>query len=454
MENCNCHNEIILKGSGQLERYLEALDPSYVSIDGRSFEDLLVFAKKYADQIRFYDMPDSTVADINNPKASWAEFFKKDMAVIAASIATVDPDQIKSDYDNIGTQILANPSVDLYKALFNQIATLVIKIDHWYSIAIPENPLYTDVNLAINSSLSAQLKKAIAYEEGFIIVDTKTVLNIDYTKVLNQQEWGLNDPVDPEFDIYQGTTPEEKILSAVPYVDDIFHAFYSAISNIVNQATGYMNFALTQYPSHQPYMALFIAFLKLFNLAQQQMNGLTGRMLNYYYKDVLQLAPKPAVPDQVYIVFQLAQNVAEYDLPQGTSLSAGKDASGIDQVYQTEADFVINQATVTELKNIFIEKTPATAAEASKTINAIFANPIANSMDGNGKAFTVPNSKWLTFDNSAIANPAPKNICEYVDQQEAALNTKNTAEIGFAIASPQLVLQGGNRLIQLRNSKC
>ncbi|MDF2432439.1 MAG: hypothetical protein JWP44_2070 [Mucilaginibacter sp.] len=450
MENCNCHNEIILKGSGQLERYLKALDPSYVSIDGRSIEDLLVFATGYADQIRFYDMPDSTVADINNPKASWAGFFKRDMAVIAASIATVDLDQIKNDYDNIGNQILVNPNVDLYKALFNQIITLVNKIDQWYSVAIPGNPLHTDVNLAINSILNAQLKKAVAYEEGFIVVDSKTVLNIDYTKVLNQQEWGLNDPVDPEFDIYQGSTPEERILSAVPFVDDIFHAFYSAVSNIVNQSTSYINFALTQYPSHQPYMALFITFLKLFNLAQQQINGLTGRMLDFYYRDVLRLTEKPAVPDKVYVVFQLAQNVAQYDLPQGTPLSAGKDASGIDQVYKTEADFVINQATVKELKNIFIEKTPAAAAEPDKIITAIFANPVANSMDGNGKTFIVPNSKWLTFGNRAIRIPAPKNICEFIDQKEAELNAKNTAKIGFAIASPQLVLQGGNRLIQIK----
>ena len=62
MENCNCHNEIILEGSGQLERYLKALDPAYVSIDGRSIEDMLVFAAGYADQIAFYDMPETSTA--------------------------------------------------------------------------------------------------------------------------------------------------------------------------------------------------------------------------------------------------------------------------------------------------------------------------------------------------------------------------------------------------------
>ncbi|ASU33909.1 hypothetical protein [Mucilaginibacter xinganensis] len=447
MENCNCHNEIILKGSGQLERYLKALDPSYVSIDGRSMEDLLVFAAGYAEQIRFYDMPDSTVDDPN--KASWSEFFKRDMAVIAASIATVDLDRIKKEYDDTNSKILANPSNDLYASLFNQVAAIAIKIDQWYSQSIPENPLYTDINLAIKSSLSSELKKAIAYEEGFIVVDSKTILNIDYSKILNQDTWGLNDKIDPEFDIYEGITPEDKILNAVPYVDDVFHAFLGVITNIVEQSTSYIEFALTQYPAHQPYMALFIAFLKLFNVAQQQMNGLTGKMLDFYYRDVLHLAEKPSVPDKAFVVFELAKNVAEYDLAQGTALSAGKDVSGKEQVYKTENDFVVNQASVKELKNIFILKSPADADEAHKEIGVIYANPVANSKDGYGEKFTVPEPKWPTFGNSILSSQRVKNICEFISKKETELSAKNTAAIGFAVASPQLVLQGGNRLIKI-----
>ncbi|QEC77998.1 hypothetical protein [Mucilaginibacter ginsenosidivorax] len=449
MENCNCHTEIILKGSGQLERYLEALDPSYVSIDGRSFEDLLSFAAAYANQIRFYDMPGDEVNDTTPPaKVSWVEFFKRDMAVIAASVASVNLDKIRNDYENISEQILLDPSAELYADLLNQIVAIAAQIDQWYSAAIPQNPLHADIDLAVKSSLSAQLKKLIAYEEGFIVVDSKTVLNIDFSKLQNKDEWGLNAAVNPEFDIYLGTTPEARILNAVPYVDDIFQAFFGVINNIVDDAPGYLSFAITQYPAHQPYMALYIAFLQLFALAQEQMNGLTGRMLDFYYRDVLRLAPKSAVPDKVFVIFQLAQNVAEYDLPQGTSLSAGKDAAGLDQVYRTEADFVINQASVKELKNIFIQKTPVTADEAGKTVAAVYANPVANSMDGLGVKFTVPNSKWPTFGSGGAVQTAPKNICEYISQKQAALTPPNNTQIGFAIASPQLVLQGGTRLIK------
>ena len=56
MKNCNCHTEINTDGSGQAHRYLKALDPSYAPVDGRNIKELLVFAKKYAAQIRFYDI--------------------------------------------------------------------------------------------------------------------------------------------------------------------------------------------------------------------------------------------------------------------------------------------------------------------------------------------------------------------------------------------------------------
>src|SRR5689334_4829342 len=106
MKHCNCDTEINRDGSGQLQRYLKALDPSYAPIDGRSTEDLLVFAKKYAAQIRFYDIPESKINDNTpKPKISWREFFRRDMAVIAASIAVTDITGFKKEYDQVNERL-------------------------------------------------------------------------------------------------------------------------------------------------------------------------------------------------------------------------------------------------------------------------------------------------------------------------------------------------------------
>lgn len=450
---CGCHSEISRDGSGQLSRYLKALDPSFAPIDDRSIEDLLVFTKRYASQIRFYDIPGSHISEGEDPlKISWREFFRRDMAVIAASIAVVDLNQFRKDYDELRLKLEAHPSHNSFGNLFDPILGMLTKIDKWYSLAIPENPVYNDLHLAIESTLKEQAQKIMAYDKGFNYVDPGHPLHLDISNIENKNVWGIDgDGVNADISIYEGANPEEKIRHAALFVDDIFNSFYGFLTQLVQNSEAYMHFALEQYPSHQPHMALFIAFLKLFKLAQEQMNGLTGRLLDFYYKDVLHLQAKSSIPDKVHIVFELAKDVAEYDITQGTKLKAGKDAAGNEQIYTTNNDLVVNQAKVKELKNIFIETEAPGDLGATKKIQAIYARPVANSRDGFGEKFPVPNSKWPTFGRAGNVTGINKNLCNQIASLDE-LDRKDQAQVGFALASPQLVLQGGNRLITLQLS--
>ena len=453
MSNCHCHTTINRDGSGQLGRYLKALDPGYAPVDGRSFEDLLVFAKRYAAQIRFYDIPGSQVEDDTPPaQVSWREFFRRDMAVIAASIGTIDLAQIKKDYEENRAKLDLKPTGQTYANLFDPILGMLARLDRWYSLAIPQNPLYVDLNLAIQSNLQEQVKKMIAYEEGFKLVDAKNAFTLDFTPIENDDVWKVNDPVDADISIYEGATPEDKIRFAALFVDSIFLGFYGVMNELVESSESYLQYAMEQYPAHQPHMALFIAFLQLFRLAQDQMNTLTGRVLDFYYREVLQLTEKPAIPDRAFIVFELAKDVADYDLEPGTALDAGKDAWGKDQVYKTDGALVVNQAKVKELKTLFIEKLPLEVDEESKNIATLYARPVANSLDGYGTPFTDPYPKWSTFGKGSNHPGRAANICEALDIINDEINTRNETAIGFAIASPQLLLQGGNRLITLQSN--
>lgn len=443
--SCHCHTDIVRDGSGQLGRYLKALDPAYAPVDERSMEELLVFIKRYASQIRFYDIPESHPGGSTPPaKTSWREFFSRDMAVIAAGIALTDIAQIRKDFEETFRSLQQDPDADIYAALYSPVLGMVARIDRWYELAIPENPLYDTLTLAIQSQLKAQVQKITAYEEGFKLVDPGKTLNLDYSAIKNKTLWGLDEPVVADGTIYQGTDEAARIKHAALYVEDIFLSFHGFIQKLTDESSGYFALALEQYPAHQPHMALFIAFLKLFRLAQDQMNSITGRMLDFYYKDVLQLVEKDSIPDRVHIVFELAKDVAAYAIAPGTALLAGKDASGKEQVYKTETDLVVNQAKVKELKTIFIEKQ---VENEIAVIGSISAQPVANSLDGYGEKFTDPYPKWPTFGRRLNRNLDYKNICQAIDIVRNQLEWRNEAAIGFAIASPQLLLQGGNRLI-------
>ncbi|MEP6677629.1 MAG: hypothetical protein ABJA78_20885, partial [Ferruginibacter sp.] len=178
-----------------------------------------------------------------------------------------------------------------------------------------------------------------------------------------------------------------------------------------------------------PHFVLLLAFLKLFEFAKQDINALTKKHLDYYYKEILGLSPKPAVPDKVNVIFELAKQFSEYLLPEGTLLDAGKDDIGQPIKFKTNRDIVINKAKVTSIKTLFLEKT-----NTKGTIIQIA--PKADSLDGIGKPFD-DTPGWRPFGEA---------------QTEKADSEKNMipGSIGFAISSPILFLKEGIRSIALK----
>ena len=125
-----------------------------------------MFAKRYANQIRFYDIPESNIpGEADASKISWREFFRRDIAVITASIALTDIAQIKKDYEELRAKLEEQPFHNVFGDLFDPILGIATKIDGWYSLAIPENPLYADLHLAVISNLKEQMQKIVAQKD-------------------------------------------------------------------------------------------------------------------------------------------------------------------------------------------------------------------------------------------------------------------------------------------------
>ena len=180
----------------------------------------------------------------------------------------------------------------------------------------------------------------------------------------------------------------------------------------------------------EPHYALFIAFLELFGYAQKDINTFTKRHLDFYYQDVLKLIKKSADPDQVFVLFELAQTASGVLIPEGTGLVGGKDESGNPLVYQTERDVLISKAKTGFFKALYYNKA---------NDGRLYASPIANSKNGLGEEIDSPEPKWRTF--GAINDPsAPFN---------AANTDRIPAEIGFAMSSPVLFMAEGVRIVQL-----
>ncbi|WP_372771999.1 hypothetical protein [Mangrovibacterium sp.] len=195
---------------------------------------------------------------------------------------------------------------------------------------------------------------------------------------------------------------------------------------------------------NSPHFALFIAFLKLFKYAQDDINQWTKKHLDFYYRDVLHLTAKPAVPDQVYLIFELAKHVSTHLLEKETSFKAGKDELGNNVVYKLDEETSLNKATLAELKALFLNKNDLFSALEPDPKNdyRLYVSPKANSDDGKGGGISNEDQSWRTFGGIQFPN--------FQSASETALVAdRDLAEIGLALASPNLFLAEGERVITI-----
>jgi len=167
-----------------------------------------------------------------------------------------------------------------------------------------------------------------------------------------------------------------------------------------------------------PHLALLRSFLELYKQPQALANQFTGKHLDFFYRDVLRLQPRQSVVDKAHLILQLKNNAGPVEINSSHAFSAGKDAAGVERIYQPTGTTVINHSSVASLRSIYLD--------AAGQGHLRYA-PVANSSDGLGGELNQAEPKWHGFGCDALPS----------------------AETGFAIASPVLRMQQGVRTITL-----
>lgn len=130
----------------------------------------------------------------------------------------------------------------------------------------------------------------------------------------------------------------------------------------------------------RPHFALLLTFIELLGHAREQLGQLTGRHLDYYYREILRMQLAPAQPDRAAIVVRLANRVAKLRLPAGTALQAGRDSAGLARIYRTERELLVNQAVVSQLRSVFVDRRitgiPDVRRDRSLTARAAFEDTL------------------------------------------------------------------------------
>ncbi|MGD7035300.1 baseplate J/gp47 family protein [Methylotuvimicrobium buryatense] len=480
MANSDCKqntdaSRLAHEGRSRDLRVPKALDPNHVPVNERGPEYGLVFAKAYSAYLNYYDPNNSVTGD-------WQSFFDKDVSVLLAVAAIQDVDAyrsaVKAYFDflnNSGNRTQAEALKQRVGFLFSIAATMAKRLDRLKENLPVDTALKNLLQNRIRSQSAQGFKRLIAYykayESDFGLTDDELDVAAELT-IFGQEAQSFGD-------IYRRPFSKDWIIGNFPdwphYIDSIvkdaggfgplldpsnpnywfsihnsiashnlftsiFDDFLKIYARIVVEAKQELENSFIQNGNHEPHYALLIAFLRLFEGTRAEINTLTGRHLDFYYRDILQLKEKPAEPPRVHLLAELAKHADSHRFDSGVSFKAGKDESGIEAFFTNDRDFIANKAKVAELKTVYRhggEAVTGLGVNAAKQSGRYYASPVADSEDGLGAKLTNEEQSWHPFFNKRYSNA----LLESIAMPEA--------ELGFAIASHYLWLAEGDRIITL-----
>ncbi len=423
-------------GCSQPLRKSKALQEGYVQIDEKGYNENLVYAYGLSKLINYFNSNGEIDGD-------WSDFLI-DEAVVLAAISSVKPSEIeshfKTNYQKTMTfNNLAKKELYLGKT-FLGIYEISKKIDIWYqNLKIVEDFINDEVNIRneIANIILNKLRPALQKYVSFVLgANSKNTISTHYDYDFSSFStlWELQNIESSEV-IYEGKNKSAKIDSACDSLQLLFQEFYEAIIHIRQKAKDYLEQSL-QSDHHFPEVALLLSFLELYKYPQKQINELTKKYQDYYYRNILQQKEQEARNAEVYLSFLLDNEVNRARIEKGEKFIAGADSSGKSIFFESNYEFEVNKAQLQSLKNIFLEKTNIPVGnEVIKYVENIYCNELP-----------------VFGEQENDVSQQLKSYPVFGEKQKGRGETDRNmdfASIGFAIASPALHLKEGKREVDL-----
>lgn len=466
---CHKKNPMTRSGTNQWGRFLKALNPDSVKVDGRNAADLVMFAKRLSDEIKFYHK------DNTEDARHWHPFFGQNLTAILAQCDTLPVQSFHRFSQDLRAFLLDDPNrsepqlSQHFQLLFYLPVLLLREVGELYESLPHDHSLRGFMEKVLIRNVDIPLRDLVSFYKG-ALPDSGNVFAGEalQSSTFNSQNSGIQLPsviserispllspmlecsisaellngIHPEgwVSLYDATPRDGKpysessgnvykqIYDALSYnlVTKAFDRLFQALERVSREATQYLNENLTSFDSHPPHYALWLTFLRLFNVSQTHLNTLTKRHLDYYYSDILQLDLRKGEPHKVHLLFELNKNIPNHLLVgKQTLFKGGKDELGREVEYQLDEDMVVNRAKVVALKSLY---RPTLSVNGNK-VHQPFAASVTNSQDGNGEALPKDHPHWKPF---------------------GPPDGQPDARIGFAVADKQLFLREGHRTIDLK----
>ena len=425
-------------GSARHNRAPKSLDPDYVKLDDRTLPELIAYAAELSKHIHYYNSD-------NKIDGSWEPFFYSDISVNIALIISVDIKQIDNNANHCINEFYRNQSVESrgqnYINLFRICFEIIENFNNWHKSILAlnfeqkkfENQVEFELFNIINDKVRPHINELIQFKNSGQKIKAINELDTFEFDHLNDL-WKDKDYKGKE--LFVGKNDLEKLTAGMLALRLQFRFLFQALNFTVNHFKRYFHNSLKFKDNHNPDIALFVSFLKIFKNVQTDFNNITERLQSFYYKNILKLSPHHGTSDYTYIFLETADQVDRHILPKGTALAAGINEDGSNILFETTDDIEVTKASIQEIKTVYSSRLDDLDTSNYKLTSHLYAAPIANSVDGFGK-FQELSEPWPIFGEEQ----------EYKSADEANMGL---AEIGFAFSSPIFHLSEGNRKVTIR----
>ncbi len=419
----------------QDSRFLEALSYNYAKVDEKTFDELLLFCSNVAQYIKYYNPQ-------NQVDGTWIEFFTDELMVLA-NIRQIKLNDIEISFkQNIDKALkfnrfekkkfYANQCFEKIYQMANLFKDWLLQLKAVEEFANAESNLRNDIFNALDSKLAPAFHTLRILDE-LLAQDENLGWETHSFFVEFNRFWFVEQDA-PNIELDNRST-HFRLQHATEFLEKIFQAFYETLIYLKNKAQDYLKDSL-QTDTHYPDMALLIAFLQLYKMQQDNLNAISKRYLDFYYREILKQDNLPAKSNKAYIKFDANDNAMFARIQKGERLSAGEYENGNNITYIADTDLEVNKASIEKINTIF-------ANYKEINIKGIYQKVLA-------QLFA---QKIQIEDVTPIPNPQQKRtFATFGELPIGKGNEKNNVEagkLGFAIASPAFVLNEGKREVSL-----
>jgi hypothetical protein len=334
--------QLVTRWASQSGRLPAALRPGHVGLDERGASDIVAETVHFGRFVRFAGIDGSTDGD-------WEALLTGDPSTVLTMIATLDvrgrTEAVEALLADAFAQDEPQAKGRALRRLVSALLGLAADVERWIGYADASgqaSDLLLPLGVAIRDRLAPRLRGLI----GLVAAAERVGLILDAVPESAGHwagRWMIEEIAELELAAVEARL--EGIAGEV-------HDLVADLAEIVATARAAISAAEPR-DDHPPHIALIMAFADLFGTAQERLNALPGRMLDFYYRDVIGARPSPPSPDSVHLAFARVGGRARLtpvEVAAGTLFHAGHDALGHPIAFAADAPLLVTGARIERMR--------------------------------------------------------------------------------------------------------